>query len=72
MEVMKALILTITELNLVSQSVSSLLYCLIYGTLCKYKQFLVPFIDSSSRSEEKYIKFHRMNRKKPESESLFL
>ena len=48
---MKALILTIIELNLVRKGLSFLLDCHIYGTL-RFKEFLVPFIDSSSRPEE--------------------
>ena len=39
MEAMKALILTITELNLVSKGLSFLLDCHIYGTLYDISNF---------------------------------
>ena len=39
MEAMKALILTIIELNLVSKGLSFLLYCHIYGTLSDISNF---------------------------------
>ena len=46
MEAIKALILTVIVLSLVTYSISFLLQCHIYSL--QYKQFLVPFIDSSS------------------------
>ena len=44
MEAMKALILTIIELNLVSKGLSFLLYCHNYGALYDISKFLVPFM----------------------------
>ena len=63
MEAMRALILTVIVLNLVSKSLSFLLYCNIYSTL-QYKQFSVLFIDSSSRSEEKFLKISQNKQEK--------
>ena len=54
MEILKALILTITVLNLVSKGLSfhyTAIFTgpsILYRTL-RYKQFIVPFIDSSNR-----------------------
>ena len=62
MEAMKAFILAITILNLVSQS--RFFYCTVsylqYSLQCK--QFLVFFIDS--RSEKKYIKISQNKQEK--------
>ena len=52
MEAMKALILTIIELNLASKGLSFFTGLSYLRDSLRYKQFLVPFIDSSSRPEE--------------------
>ena len=50
METLEALILTITVLNLVSKGLS-FYYTVIFTDPLLHKQFVVPFIDSSSRPE---------------------
>ena len=52
MEAMKALILTIIALNLVSKGLSFFAVLSYLQESLRYKQFLVPFIGSSSRPEE--------------------
>ena len=52
MEAMKTLILTIIVLNLVSKGLSFFTVLSYLQESLRYKQFLVPFIDSSSRPVE--------------------
>ena len=51
MEAMKALILTIIELNLISEGLSLFTVLSYLWNSLQCKQFLFPFIDSSSRPE---------------------
>ena len=64
MEAMKALILTITVLNLVSYRSFFFTVLLYLQDSLQYKQLLVLFIDKSSRLEEKYIKYSQNEQKK--------
>ena len=61
MEILKNQFLVLVIANLVSQSLSFLLY--IQDSL-QYKQFLVPFINSSSRSEENFFKISQNQQEK--------
>ena len=59
MEAIKALIFTIIVLNLVSKSLT-----FFTGLSLHYNQFSVPFIDSSSHSEEKLLKYSQNQHEK--------
>ena len=68
MEILKNQFLVPVITNLVSQSLSFLLYIqdsLLYiQDSLQYKQFLVPFINSSSRSEENFFKISQNQQEK--------